>query len=276
VDIYEPQSLEELEDVAGRLFRRAHPAVLVIGGDGTTMSTLTAMDRARQDRPWPTITLAHAGTVGTVARGLGFRRGLVPTVERFCDGATDAPFEQCTLRATDGDSHRVGFIFATGFVARFFEHYDETGRGIAAAARLTARLFLGAFVGSPLARSVLTPMPCRVTANGRPLPPEAWGVVVSSVLKDVGLNVQVTYRGGESHARPHLVATPLGPRGLGANFPRVLAGRRIVGAGTFDDLVSHFSVEWERSGPWVFDGDTHHSRRVDVSAGPVVPMATVR
>ncbi len=66
------------------------------------------------------------------------------------------------------DRVRIGFIFGTGLVARFFERYYESGAGgYAAAARIVARIFAGSFVADAYSRSVLEPLPCRLLVDGQ-------------------------------------------------------------------------------------------------------------
>jgi diacylglycerol kinase (ATP) len=277
-EIVVPDTVEALDAAARDLIAREVPRVMIVGGDGTVMSALTALDRARGPRPLPPVVLAHAGTVGTVARRLGSPVSVPQAVQGFCAGSLGPARTQPTLRSVDDAGRvRVGFIFGTGLVARFFEKYDAAGGGLPAAASIVARLFTGALLGTPYATGVLSPMPCRVWTDKQRLEPEAWGVIVASVLDDVGLHVRVTYRGGQDPQRPHLVATPIGPRELGFNFPRVVAGLPVRGRGTFDGLVERFRVDFgDAPGPWVFDGDTVRSRTVDVSAGPILQVMQVR
>ena len=106
--------------------------------------------------------------------------------------------------------------------------------------------------------------------------PPAYSLVIASVIRDVGLHLLVTYRGGEDPDRPHLVAAPLSPRELGPQAPRVFLGRALQGDGCFDGLVGSFSVRFATdSGPYVLDGDVFHAREVEVRAGPRIRVITV-
>lgn len=139
--------------------------------------------------------MAPGGTVATVARNWGQRAGLLDTVRR---ATRDVPplrtLQSPTLRVV-GDGERVGFIFGTGLVARFFERYYAAGAGgYAAAARIVARIFVGSFVTDAYSRSVLEPLPCRITVDDRTLEPDAFSLVVASVVKDLGLHMWVTHR----------------------------------------------------------------------------------
>ena len=179
--------------------------------------------------------------------------------------------------ATNGAAgqERIGFIFGTGLVARFFEiYYADGARGYPGAARIVARIFAESFYGGAYARRVLDPLPCTIEVEGRRLDPEAWSLVCSSVVPDLGIHMRVTYRAGEDLDRPHLVASPLPSRSLGPRAPLVLAGKRIGGEGHFDDLVRDFTVRFDRDGggPYVLDGDMLRAPAVLVSAGPRIDV----
>jgi hypothetical protein len=181
------------------------------------------------------------------------------------------------VRATRGEAQeeRVGFIFGTGLVAKFFDvYYADGARGYAGAARIVARIFAESFYDGPFARRVLDPMPCTIEVEGRRLEPEAWSLVCASVVRDLGIHMLVTYRAAEDPARPHLVASPLRSRALGPRAPLVLAGKRIGGEGHFDDLVRDFVLRFPAEGAYVLDGDVLRADDVRVSAGPVLQIVT--
>ncbi len=277
--VWPTRTLAELADVAERVVDSdPSPLVVLCGGDGTFMAGVTAFDEARAARRLPQFVFAPGGTVATTARNFGHRASLLATVKR----ATSAPQSLATqsrasLRVTERDgSRRIGFIFGTGLVARFFvEYYAAGAGGTKTAARLVARIFVGSFTTSELATKVLDPLACRLEVDGQVLPAAGYSLIVSSVMRDLGLHMRVTHRGGERAERPHLVASPLRSRHLGPQCWRVLLGRPLVGPGNFDDLVGKFAVDFgERPGPYVLDGDLLKSERVEVSAGPELEIAT--
>ena len=136
-----------------------------------------------------------------------------------------------TIRVTDDrGGERVGFIFGAGLVARFFdEYYAASHQGYAGAAAIVARVFAGSLVASELARRVLEPVAATLTVDGVEASARAFSLVLASVVRDVGLHIRVTPRGGETMGAFHAVASPLGPRALGPQMPRVLAGRKLLG-----------------------------------------------
>lgn len=290
---------------AARDARAAGAGTIVLcGGDGSYGAGVTAAAEAWGEAPLPAFAFAPGGTVGTVARSLGVRApgpafDGIARVLHTCVSGKAKHVETATLLvesdAAEGGTRRVGFIFGTGLVASFFELYDPRaaeaeraalrgepiveapsgGGGTGAAAKIVARVFAESFVGGPYARRVLEPLPCEVTVDGVRLPWPGSSLVVVSVLRDLGLGMRVTHRGGEDPARPHVVVSGLPPRKLGPRMPRVLRGQPIGGPPEphFDDLAHELVVVFpEHPGPFVVDGDLRIARRVVVRAGPKVSV----
>jgi diacylglycerol kinase family enzyme len=254
------------------------------------MAGITALAAAFGEGALPPVALIPGGTVATVARNWGTRGDPAEILGRILrqirDGAAipGRTVRRPTLRirATTGQGveERLGFIFGTGLVAKFFGLYYEDGaRGYGAAARIVSRIFIESFYDGAYARRVLDPLPCTITVDGQPLAPRAWSLICAAVVPDLGIGMRVTYRAGEDLTRPHLVASPLPSRQLGPRAPLVLAGRRIGGPGHFDDLVREFEVRFGEAleapaaeGLYVLDGDILRARAVQVAAGPAIAV----
>ncbi len=252
--VHETRSLPELDDVAKRLAEQGTSAVVLAGGDGSSMAGVTALCRAFGDA-MPRVALAPGGTVGVVARNLnaGTHGSAAARAERLvravCEG-TAVETSTPTLRVRDGaGGDRVAFIFGAGLVAQFFDVYDAAPRqGIAAAAGMAGRALLGSIVGSDFARKVLAPVACTIEVDGVERPSRAWSLVLASVVKDVGLGVKATYRAGERSDRFHAVASTRGPRGLVMQVPKVLTGRGMAGLDQVDALVERLKVRFDGGG----------------------------
>ena len=255
------------------------------------MAGVTELARAFGEDRLPAIGLLPGGTVATVARNWGMRGDPAELLSRALDTEIKTtPRPSLRVRGTraSGVEERLGFIFGTGLVASFFElYYRDGARGNGAAARLVARIFVESFYGGPVAKKVLTPLPCRLTVDGNALAPNAWSLLCASVVRDLGIHMLVTYRAGEDPERVHLVDSALPPGKLGKRAPRVHAGKRIGGANHIDDLIRVFTVSYEqhpptngaggepREGPYVLDGDMLHAASVDVSPGPTLRVVTI-
>jgi diacylglycerol kinase (ATP) len=261
----------ELEAVAREIADAGPRAVVLAGGDGAYTAGVTALVRA--GAPLPPIAFAPGGTVSTTARNWGMGGPLVPYVRRlFAALAEDRARrdERPSLRVSDdAGGDRVGFIWGAGLVARFFDaYYASPQPGYVGAARIVARIFAGSPFGGELARRVLTPVPCEVSIDGDLQSARGYSLMASSVVRDLGLHMQVLYRAAEDPERVHFVASPLGARMLGPQMPLVLLGKRLLGKDHVDVLAREVRVRFAERDAYVLDGDVHAAREVTVRAGP--------
>ncbi|XXY53781.1 diacylglycerol kinase family protein [Sorangium sp. So ce269] len=296
-ELHPTSSVAELAEVCDRIARRGTDLVAISGGDGSFMAGVTALARAFGERSLPPLALLPGGTVATVARNWGMSGDPAALLARIvrdhrdlrsgaaARGAVRRPTLRARATTRSGVEERIGFIFGTGLVASFFDvYYERGGDGYSAAARIVARVFVESFYGGACARRVLDPLPCTIEVEGRQLAPRAWSLICSSVVRDLGIHMRVTYRAGEDLDRPHLVASALPPRGLGPRAPLVLAGRRIGGKDHFDDLVRDFTVRFGASagaasldeGPYILDGDPLRASEIRISAGPSIDVLSLR
>lgn len=279
--VHVPGTLQELRAVADQIRADRGEVVAFCGGDGTHMACATALAQAYGDEPLPAVLLAAGGHANTVARNFNGRletpETQVPRVLRALhEGASIERVRRPTLRieGSPGEA-RVGFIFGAGLVAAFFqEFYARGGGGYAEASRMIARIFGGSFVGGAMAKRVLSPAPMRLIIDGTPHRSEAFTLIASSVVRDLGMHMIVTHRAGEDAGRPHLIASTLGARASGRQFWRILAGKGLRDPRGFDGLVAEFSLEGV--GAYVLDGDLIRAESVTVSAGPKLDLVRDR
>ena len=278
------RDLEELDQACAAAASAKSDLVVLTGGDGSLMAGASALARAFGGAI-PRIGFLPAGTAAIISKNWGIEGDPASLLRRIVTRPEALRSEKHpTLRVRGetarGVEERVGFIFGTGLVAKFFDHYYADGaRGNAGAAKLVARIFAESFIGGSLARQVLDPLPCAVEVDGRALPETAFSLVCAAVIRDLGLHMMVNYRAGESPDRVHLVASSLPSRSLGWRMPLVLSGRPIGGEGAFDDLVDRFTVRFPQptpmqpaDGPYVLDGDILRASAVHVSAGPLLDV----
>jgi diacylglycerol kinase (ATP) len=273
------ETLDELAELARDVMASGAKRVVLCGGDGTYMAGVSALATAASGGTLPELTLAPGGTVGTVARSFRQSRDLLATVRRATRDSSDGTSVRSpTISVTDAAGvERTGFIFGTGLVARFFDRYYSGEKlGYGAAARIVARVLAGSFVADAYSKSVLEPLPCKLMVDGSALEPDAFSLVLCSVIRNVGLHMLVCHRAGEDPRRPHLVASSLPPRTLGPQLHRVLLGRGLSDPRGFDELISEVRVEFPGAGPYVLDGDLLHAERVDVKAGPAIAIRSYR
>jgi diacylglycerol kinase family enzyme len=281
-DVHATSHVDELGAICEQIAHHSSDLVVLSGGDGSFMAGVTALSRAFGPRSLPRIALLPGGTVATVARNFGSKGSPVVLLEQLLSSPRAcATVRSATLRVrqTLGAEtiERIGFIFGTGLVARFFDvYYSDGGHGYGGAARIAARIFVDSFYGGPYARRVLTPMPCTIDTDGKRLDGRAWSLVCAAVVRDLGIGMKVNYRAGEDLERVHLVASQLSPHALGPRAPLVLLGKPIGGQGHVDELVHSFDVRFSPDGPYVLDGDILRATEISVSAGPQIDVVTLR
>jgi diacylglycerol kinase family enzyme len=270
--VHETFQPHELDALARDILATKPRAVVLAGGDGAYTAGVTALVRASGASPLPPIAFAPGGTVSTTARNWGMRGDLAPYATRLLRAIaedTARADERASLRVTDDDAERIGFIWGAGLVARFFDaYYAQPRAGYAAAAVIVARIFVGSPFGGKLARRVLTPVPCEVSIDGVVQSARGYSLMVASVVRNLGLHMHVLHRAGEDPERLHFVASPLGAPLLGPQMPLVLLGKRLHGRGHVDALTREARVRFAERDTYVLDGDVHTTREVTVRAGP--------
>ena len=126
--------------------------------------------------------------------------------------------------------------------------------------------------GSRTLRAKREPASCAIDVDGSPAPFDRVSLLCASVVRDLGLGLQLTYRAGTKLDRFHTVATPLGPRALGPQMPLVLAARPLLGT-RVDSLVTKLALRFpDGTGAYVLDGDLFRADAITVTAGPVLDV----
>ncbi len=271
-NLHVTEDLDALDQVAAELARRETELVLLSGGDGSLMAGVTALGR-HFEAPPPLAPIA-GGTACTVSRNWGLHGDTLASLRRMLRGPRRLSTRP-SLRVASDDGTRIGFIAGTGLVARFFElYYQDGARGYLGSAQLVGRIFAESFVGGPIARRVLEPMPCALEIDGVRQAPEAWSLICCAVVPNLGIHMLLTYRAGEDPSRPHLVATPMRSAQLGPRLPLVLAGKPLGGPHHVDVLTPRFRLRFPDEGAFVLDGELFHARDVHVEAGPLLQVPT--
>jgi diacylglycerol kinase (ATP) len=269
------RDLDALSAATREIASRGTSCVVIAGGDGSHMAATTALADAFGGA-LPPVAIAPGGTVCTLARAWGFsgfhsqERYILQLIETLAIGRGRAKTRPSLLVCDATGARRIGFIFGTGLIARFFDIYEQQPiKGNATATRLAGEIFAGSMFGSALAKGVLAPTPCKLVVDGIMKKPRAYSLIASSVLRDLGLHMRLTYRAPASSDRLHVVASSLPPFALGPQLPRVLAGKELRGRDHVDELACGFEVRFTgEMRTYVLDGDAFTASDVRVSPGP--------
>jgi len=272
--IIETHDLPEL-DAAAFQVRHAQPdTVALCGGDGSFMNGMTALRAAYGRAPLPRIAFIPGGAVSTVARNFGMHGAANVELARLVARHQAGTLRTVSHRTIDANG-RLGSIFGTALVAKFFELYYRDGAGsYADAARMVARIFVESFVGGTYARDVLEPVECALSVDGVPLSPDRYSLICCATIRDLGLHMTVSYRNAERDDALHWIASSLPPRRLGPQMFRVIAGERIRGEPHFDGFVRTASIVFPQPFHWVLDGEMFRDRKIDVRLGPKIEVCS--
>jgi diacylglycerol kinase family enzyme len=257
---------------------RPNLQVGILGGDGTHMRVMSALFDVFGPSRLPTIVPVPFGTVSTICRRWGAGTSPWRVLSAWLDRQPMALRRQESLLVTlDEGQNCIACTVGTGLVAQFFEHYESLGApGLTSAAHIALQSFFGSFVASPLARTIMKPLVCSVAVESQPVSPRVFSLIVSSVFKDVGLGIKVTYRAGDEPEKIALVTSSLPAQKLGPQFWRVLTGRPLVDPQGIDRLVGEWSLSFNESGPVIVDGDRLNVRTLRVRPGPSWSVLTRR
>src|SRR5690242_464266 len=84
-DVYATASGGELAEAAKNIVESGARRVVLCGGDGTYLASISAIAAAASGRPLPEFVLVRSGTVSTVARNWRGPRDAVETARRVCE-----------------------------------------------------------------------------------------------------------------------------------------------------------------------------------------------
>jgi diacylglycerol kinase family enzyme len=273
-EVVETLGETDLAEAANRFARNGVNVVATCGGDGTNLTTLTALVRAYGADRLPRFALLRGGTVNTVAQNLGVRGDptavLGAVLRRLDSGA--AVVRRQDLLVVNG---MVGFLFAAGMGARFLEaYYGGLGPGLAWAGLLAARTVVSSLVVGPFARRLFAPVNLVLELDGERAPQSmsAPKFVIASTVPDVGIGMRVAWRAGSEPGRFHVVASGLSTVEMAMQLGRVRNGQPLDGTPHLDEMAAHARLAFHREETFTLDGELFRARTVEISCGPALEV----
>ncbi len=270
--VCETGSLDEIEDVA-REFRRRNIEILAIcGGDGSFFRTLSAMVRVYEGAPLPRFLPLRAGSMNTIARAVGCRRGTPEAVLAavVADHRHGRTFDIAEHHLIHVNGRHYGFLVGSGLIVNFLQaYYERPQRGPLAAARLLARVAIGGLVRSQEVRRLFEVPETSVVCDGVDLGRQIYRIVFGSTVAEIGLGFRLTYRAVAGIRGFHLVAGSLAPLQVLGLLPRVRLGQPLALEGWHDELAQRVVVEFTEPTRYMIDGDIlEEVTRLEMSTGP--------
>jgi diacylglycerol kinase family enzyme len=271
-----PRTLEELDHAAQLCAERKVDIVAVCGGDGSFFRALSALVRAYNDQPLPWFLPLRGGSMNTIARSVGVRRGppekvLAHVAETYASGRP--------LRTTERQLIHVppayhGFMVGCGVIVNFLHvYYGGRGRGRWAAAYWLGRAIASGFVGGSLARRILQGFRADIDCDGERVPHRNYNVLYASSIRDIGLGFVATYLATRKRGYFHLLAGYVGAAQVIVRLHRLRSGCPLEIPTLYDNLAKRVSVEFERPTHYMIDGDVLDAvLQLRLEAGPVLTI----
>ena len=270
--VRETTSLEAMEELAHGFRERRIDILAVCGGDGSFFRTLSAVVRAYGSEPLPWFLPLRAGSMNTIARSVGCRRGTPERVlvHTLSDYRAGCPFELTERHLLQVNGEHFGFMVGAGVVVNFLQVYYATGKpGPRTAGKLFARVIVSGLTHSALARGLLQPVQADIDCDDERVPHRRFTFIYGSSIVDIGLGLKATYLATRKRGFFHLLAGPILPRHVAPRLWRLRRGLPLELDELYDNLAQHVRVEFSRPSHYMIDGDVLGAvTRLDVVAGP--------
>ena len=272
--VYETGGLDEVEDVAREFHSRRIDIIAICGGDGSFFRTLSALVRVYGDEPLPLFLPLRAGSMNTIARAVGCKRGTPEAVLAALaeDYGRGRPVDIARHRLIRVNDHSYGFLVGAGLIVNFLQaYYGRPQRGPLAAASLLARVCAGGLVGSREVERLFDVPDAAIAADGTALGRGLFRVIFASTVAEIGLGFRLAYRAGAGVDAFHLLAGSPTPLQVLGGLPRVRLGRGLGIDGWHDVLTQKVAVEFVEPTRYMIDGDILEAvTRLELSTGPSI------
>ncbi len=270
--VFAPFSFDELTEVAKEIKKDKYEIIGVNGGDGTNHQIITRLIDVYQSERLPLVAHLRGGTMNTVSNALYGIKGSVSNitkklVEHYKE---NRPFKTKTSKVLNING-RYGFMFGTGFVANLMDIYYEGGNpGPVKALQIIYKAIASAILSTDYVDKLFQSIIAEVIIDGKKLDFKEYSVIVSSAIRNIGLNFRAIYRAEELPDRIHVFAGKATAFEVMRRLRRLYVGHEP----DFKDLTDALAktVEIKSSVPlkYTIDGDMYMDTLIIVSPGPLV------
>ena len=275
-EVWAPEAVATLTDVASEIRARRLDVLAVCGGDGSIFRALSALIPVYGDEPLPAVLPLRAGTINFVAAAIGCRRGapekvLAHVVRNQRRGIAPDTVERDLLCVNGGV---YGFMLGCGAVVNFLRaYYGQPGAGPLAAIRLLARVVVSGVLGTSFARGIVQPVEADVMCDEERVPFRLFTVVLAGTVDRVALGFRPTYLANRKRGYLHLVGGPMGAWEFLRCCRRLRRGFPTEEPTLYDNLAREVTIRFARPAPYMIDGDVLDSvSELHVATGPRVSM----
>jgi len=274
--VREPATLDELDSVARELYERRVAVVAVCGGDGSYFRTLTAIGNVYGSEPLPALLPLRGGSMNTIARAVGHRRGtpeeVLAAVAARMESGAELELLQRQLIRINGES--LGFLVGCGAVVRFLQsYYARPGRGPVAAARVTAAAVVSAVTGIGMTRSWFASFAAEAKCDGERLKFAEYNALFAASIPEFGLGFRVAYLADRKPGYFQVLAGRPTAGELARRLPHMKRGWPMRLDSLYDNIARDVAVEFREPTPYMIDGDVLEPvRSLSLTAGPQIDI----
>ena len=270
--VFVPFSFEELTEVAREIKRDGYEIIGVNGGDGTNHQIISRIIDVYQGERLPLVAHLRGGTMNTVSNALCGIKGSVSNitkklVEHYKD---NRPFKTKTSKVLNING-RYGFMFGTGFVANLMDIYYEGGNpGPVKALQIIYKAIASAILSTEYVDKLFKPIHAEVIIDGIKLDYEEYSVVVSSAIRNIGLNFRAIYRAEELPDRIHVFAGRATAFEVIRRLRRLYVGHEPDFKYLTDALAKTVEIKSKDAMKYTIDGDMYEDTTITLGPGPLL------
>jgi diacylglycerol kinase family enzyme len=270
--VFVPFSFEELTEVAKEIKRDRYEIIGVNGGDGTNHQIITRIIEVYKGERLPLVAHLRGGTMNTVSNALYGIKGSVSNitkklVEHYRE---DRPFKTKTSKVLNING-RYGFMFGTGFVANLLDvYYEGATPGPVKALQIIYKAIASAIASTDYVDKLFKPIIAEVTIDGKKLDYNEYSVVVSSVIRNIGLNFRAIYRAEELQDRIHVFAGRATPFEVIKRLRKLYVGHEPGFKYLTDALARLVEIKSNVPLKYTIDGDMYEDTTIILTPGPLL------
>ncbi len=270
--VFAPFSLEELTEVAKEIKRDGYEIIGVNGGDGTNHQIISRIIDVYREERMPLLAHLRGGTMNTVSNALYGIKGSVSgitkkLVEHYRE---NRPFKTKTSKVLNVNG-KYGFMFGTGFVANLMDIYYEGGNpGPVKALQIIYKAIASAILSTDYVNKLFQPVHAEVLIDNTRLAYQEYSVVVSSAIRNIGLNFRAIYRAEELPDRIHVFAGKASAFEVIRRLRRLYVGHEPDFKQLTDVLAKIVEIRSDSALKYTIDGDMYEDTRIVVTPGPLL------
>jgi diacylglycerol kinase family enzyme len=271
---------QQLPSALKRLREFGVETLAVVGGDGTSTSTLTALLRTWPQEKRPALLLLAGGTINTIPHSVSGGARPDRLLARLRDRPdTLARTHRSVLRVeAAGELPSYGMIFANGAAPRWLSHYNSgVYKGVLGAAGGVIRSLGSVALGGALARELFAPFEAEVEVDGEVLLENRFTAMAAGAVRHIGLGfkpfLSIPLEGRVG--RIHWVTTEAGGPGMAMELPAARLGIRLPLTNFRHASARSVRIRLAEPEPFTVDGDLFPpTSDLRIDAGPALCFLT--